>query len=386
MKNTAIKALPATLLLSLVMMACNQSHEPIEIATDELINTGTSNQVIITKEQFAATSMQVGGLTRQPFSEIVHATGMLDVPPGYKSSVSAYFGGYIKKINLLPGQTIRKGQLLFTLENPEYVQMQQDFLKAKNQLSYLKSDYERQKDLVKDNVTSEKTYLKSQSEYFSTQAEYEALKRKLALININPDKITPSNISASVSVFSPISGFITAVHGMQGMYLNPEEEVVTITNTDHLHIELSVFEKDLPKVKVEQPVTFYLQDYPQKVYDASTSLVNQAIDPEKRTTLVHCHLENEDEAHGLVPGMFVEADIYTKTDSVWSLPAYSVVSVEDKHYVLLKTAENDDKLTFLKKEVKIGTSNDHYVSILNANDFPPNSEFLLKGAFNLIKD
>ena len=139
-------------LVMLTLISCNSgkdSNEPIQLEDKE--NSGV---VTITPSQFSSSKMELGKLSKMEFHQTVKTNGMFDVPPENKASVSAYFGGYVKELNLLPGEQVKKGQLLFTLENPDYVQLQEDFLVAKAQLEYLKSDFERQKELVKDNVTS----------------------------------------------------------------------------------------------------------------------------------------------------------------------------------------------------------------------------------------
>src|SRR5690606_36905728 len=146
--------------------------------------------------------------------------GMIDVPPANRASISPYFGGYVKEIDLLTGQRVKKGQVLFTIENPEFVQMQQDFLEAKGELVYLSADYERQKSLSKDNVTSQKNFLKAQSDYTVTKVRFESLRKKLELMNINPNKLTIDNIRTKINVTSPIDGYVTKMDVTRGAYLN----------------------------------------------------------------------------------------------------------------------------------------------------------------------
>ena len=115
-------------------------------------NDAVSSEIVITQKQFDLGNMKMETFSEQSFDGVITVTGMIDVPVESKSIVSAYFGGYVKEIFLKQGQLVKKGQTLFILENPDYLQTQQDFLEAKSQLSYLKSDYERQKELSKDNV------------------------------------------------------------------------------------------------------------------------------------------------------------------------------------------------------------------------------------------
>lgn len=344
-----------------------------------------SKTVFLTQAQFDTGKMEFGTCSNQPFSGVIKTTGRLDVPPEYKSTVSAYFGGYVKQISLLEGQKVSQGQTLFTLENPEYIQTQQDFLEAKSVLNYLKLDYERQKELSRDNVSSQKTFSKAESDYKVTLVRYESLKRRLQLMNINPATVTETNLRSTIAVTAPFSGYVTSVLATKGMFLNPSDVAVTIMNADHMHVELAIFEQDLKKVAVGQNVTFTLQNDRTK-YDATVHLINKAINVEKRTINVHCHINNQKQLTPFTPGMYVEAEIYATKDSSLALPISAVITIENKSYVLVKKNKTGKGYELIKKEVKIGQTSETHVEILNSELNAPGTEILINGAFNLINE
>ena len=74
--------------------------------------------------------------------------------------------------------------------------------------------------------------------------------------------------------------------------------------------------------------------------------------------------------------MYIEAEIYTSTDSRLSLPSETIVNLEEKYFVLIK--KENQKLE--KREVTIGKTTNGFVEIINDKD----TQFLTKGAFNLI--
>lgn len=368
--------------LALALSGCNaetSSQEAIQLASNDEVEP-----IAMSAEQFSGADMAVGEFSEQTFSHIVKTTGMFDVPPEYKASVSAYYGGYVKTIGLLTGQLVKRGQLLFTMESPEYIQMQQDFLEAKGQLAYLKDDLDRQTSLRAENVTSQKVYLKAEADYNITLARYESLKKKLSLINLNSENITSENLRSIVSVFSPITGFVTSIHASRGMFLNPADIALTITSTEHLHLELKVFEKDYPLLKVGQAISFRLPGSSTQSYQGTVHLINHSIDSESRTANVHGHMTKEEEASLFAPGMYVEADIITKAGSVVSLPEDAVVSVGQEHFVLLKTNTPDGSYKFDQQVIQIGRSQNGYTEVLNPEDFPTGAEFLIKGAFAMV--
>ncbi|MEQ3663120.1 efflux RND transporter periplasmic adaptor subunit [Olleya sp.] len=375
--------LKSCLLVVIMALASCNSKEKTEVtnaeATTEIENTDV---VSITENQFKSGDMQLGKITMQPFNTVVKANGMFAVPPENQADVSAYFAGYVKNISLLPGDVVKKGQTLFTIENPEYVQAQQDFLEAKGRLNYLKSDYERQKELVADNVTSKKNFLKAESEYNVTLAQYQSMKKKLSLMNINPNTLTGDNIRSVISVPSPLSGYATTINATKGMYLNPSDVAITVTNTDDLHIELKIFEKDLPMVKVGQPINVRLQNDTDKVYRGKVHLVNKAINTQDRTVDIHGDLVNESEVKLFAPGMYIEGEILTTTIEYPALPVEAVANIDNDYFVLVK----ENGINFKRMLVKIGTTNNGYIQIVNASDFDADTEFLTKGAFNLITE
>ena len=372
-------------LLFLVMIAlasCNSKERSDVVNTDKAMGNGDRDIVTITEDQFASGEMELGKITIQEFNTIVKANGMFAVPPQNQADVSAYFAGYVKDISLLPGDAVKKGQALFTIENPEYVQAQQDFLEAKGRLNYLKSDYERQKELIADNVTSKKNFLKAESDYTITLVQYQSLKKKLSLMNINPNTLSGDNIRSVISVPSPLSGYATSINATRGMYLNPSDVAVTVTNTDDLHIELKIFEKDLPMVKVGQQINVRLQDDIDNVYEGKVHLVNKSINAQDRTVNIHGDLVNKEEAKLFAPGMYIEAEILTTSAEYPALPSEAVANIDNDFFVLVKEGSTN----FKRVLVKIGATNNGFTQILNASDFEPNTEFLTKGAFNLITE
>ncbi|GGD67568.1 hemolysin D [Maribacter cobaltidurans] len=366
----------------MALASCNSKEKSEVKNTDATEKAENTDIATITENQFKSGDMELGKITTQPFNTVVKANGMFAVPPENQADVSAYFAGYVKDINLLPGDAVKKGQTLFTIENPEYVQVQQNFLEAKGRLNYLKSDYDRQKELIADNVTSKKNFLKAESEYTVTLAQYQSLKKRLSLMNINPNTLSGDNIRSVISVLSPLSGYATTINATKGMYLNPSDVAITVTNTDDLHIELKIFEKDLPMIKMGQPINFRLQNNMDKVYQGKVHLVNKTINAEDRTVNIHGDLVNEDDAKLFAPGMYIEAEILTTSSEHPALPTEAVANIDNDFFVLVK--ENEQ--TFRRVLVKVGTTNNGFTQILNADDFKPDTQFLTKGAFNLITE
>ncbi|KXO01273.1 cation transporter [Aequorivita aquimaris] len=373
------------LLLSiLVLAACNNSKT--EEATLEMASEENNSGIIhLSKAQFENAKMEVGQLTEKPFAETVQTSGMIDVPPQSRAVISAFAGGYIKNTPLLVGNKVSKGQRLVTLENPEFITMQQNYLETAEQLSYLKSEFERQKIMFDEKITSQKSFLKAESEYKSNLARYNSLKKNLEMLNINPASVQAGNIVSAVNIYSPIDGNVTQVFVNTGTYVSPADKIMEIMNTDHIHLELKVFEKDLLQLKKKQEILFTVPEASKEVFKGEVHLVGTSIDPNNRTSLVHGHIDEKDEQN-FTAGMFVEAQIVTGTSDQWALPENAVVEMEGKHYVLKIENETADEFEILPVEVKIGATYNGFTVIGKSEKFKPETKFLTKGAFVLLQE
>src|SRR5690554_5046918 len=117
------------LLAALTLAACNNANK--EITTEEAHSEENTSEIIhLSKAQFQTARMEVGEFAEKPFAETVQTSGMIDVPPQSRAVISAFAGGYIKNTPLLVGDKVSKGQRLVTLENPEFITLQQRYLEA----------------------------------------------------------------------------------------------------------------------------------------------------------------------------------------------------------------------------------------------------------------
>ncbi|WP_347923722.1 efflux RND transporter periplasmic adaptor subunit [Pontimicrobium sp. SW4] len=367
-----------SILFLLVILSCGNNEKETEVSIE---SQNYPEEIIVSKSQFESENMELGELSLQEFNETVVTTGFIDVPPSSKASVTTFMPGYIKNAPLLVGNEVRKGQLLVTLENPEYVELQQNYLEVSNQLKYLKSEFERQSTLYKENITSQKNYLKAESSYKSNLAHYNGLKQNLKMLNINPLDVENGKVSSTINLYAPIKGSITKVNVSNGSYVSSSTEILEIVNTEHIHLELMVFEKDVLKIDKGQPINFKTPEASSEVFKADVHLVGTSIDPINRTIKVHGHIE-DDEQTSFVTGMFVEAQIITGSSNLNALPKTAVTEIEGTYYALIVSKKGEEEYIFEKIEVEVGKQTEDFIEVLNTKKFIE-KQFLTKGTFML---
>tara|TARA_R110002124_G_scaffold87407_1_gene224974 strand:+ start:5239 stop:6387 length:1149 start_codon:yes stop_codon:yes gene_type:complete len=371
----------AMIIVGLTILSCTDKeakNEKVEMQTE----TNEDSRIFVSKAQFERSKMSLGTIKEMSFPIIVQSTGMIDVPPENRAVINATMGGYIKTTPLLIGDKVRKGQALVTIENPEFVTLQQDYMQVNEQLTYLQSEYERQKTMLAENITSQKSFLQAESAFKTAKARYNGLRKQLQMLNIAPSSAEAGNFSSVVTIYSPIAGSITKVNVTRGTYVSPATAILEIVDNDHIHLELSVFEKDIMNLKKGQLIDFKIPESSIDTYKAEVHLIGTAIE-DNRTIKVHGHLENESEANFL-PGMFVEAIIVTESAFEKALPETAIVKLEDNHFVLKLTEENEEGYYFDQVAVKVGSTYDGNTSLTEYKDITKTDRILTTGAFNLI--
>jgi cobalt-zinc-cadmium efflux system membrane fusion protein len=340
-----------------VLLACNgNKNDKVEAATNQKVDTVVSQVVTLNAEQLKSANLSFGLAQAKAMHKILKVNGLIDVPPSNIVSISIPMGGYLKKTSLIPGMLVKKGNLLAVMEDPIYIELQQDYLTSKSKLTYLEADYIRQRDLNATKAVSDKIFQLAKSDFESQKYLVKSLSEKLKLLGIDPLLLNENNISRAINFNSPINGYITKVNVNIGKYVNPTDVLFEIIDPSDLLLRLIVFENDATNLKVGNKVSFYINNNINQKYLATVAVITPNIN-EERTTDVHCHLVNEN-VH-LYPGTFANAEIELNNAKVYALPEESVVKWQNKPFVFVKM----DASNFKMVPIEIGVSNNGFVEI-----------------------
>jgi len=331
MKNTVSKLALAILFISMVSCGESSSEEKTE-AKAEQHSEENENHIELTNEQLENTNIQIGKAEMRSLGNEISVNGMIDVPPQGNISINIAYGGFLKYTEMLPGTKVKKGQLLAVIENPIFIDIQQDYLETLAEGEYLKTDFERQEILYKEEVSSAKVFQQAKSAYNTNRARIDAMEAKLRLIGINLKSLKAGKISSVVNIYSPVNGKVREVFSNIGKYVGPEDIIMDITDPIDLHVELTVYESDITKVQTGQKIRFSLANKPELWKEAEVYLIGSGVRDDRSIT-VHGHLKEEYE--DLWPGMFVNARIETGTSKSFTLPEDAVVRYKSKNYIFI---------------------------------------------------
>ncbi len=363
--------------------ACNGGKKQnVETKETEVI---PENIVELREDQIKLANIEMGAIELRSMSGTLKVNGIVSVAPQNLATVSMPMGGFIKSTNLMPGNAVRKGQTLAIIENQEFIDIQQNYLEAKNRCELAKTEYDRQKELFKSDVSSQKNMQQVTSNYKSLKVQVKALEQKLSLIGINPFRLTEDNISRSVAVVSPISGYIKAVNVSIGKSVSASDVLFEIVNSDKLFLELTLFEKDADKVSNGEKIRFYTNNETEQheavVYQTGKSINND------KTYKVYANVVGR--CKNMLPGMYVNAHIQAKSNQVTSVPSASIVSFDDKDYIFVfeknKVESGKPFTEYRMIQVQKGVVDDGFTEIVLPEGFNfKEAKVVVKGAYNLL--
>ena len=360
--------------LTFTLFSCGNKKATETESTQPILE----NNVTITDAQFKSANIQLGKLEKRTISTTLKLNGKIDVPPQNMVSVSMPLGGFLKSTKLLPGMHVKKGEVIAVMEDQQYIQLQQDYLTIKSKLNFYENEFNRQKELNLSKASSDKVFQQSEMDFKTQKIALSALTEKLKLINIDPEKLSESNLSRSANVYSSIDGFVSKVNVNIGKYVNPSDVLFELINPSDIHLNLKVFEKDLNKLSIGQKLVAFNNNQPDAKHPCEIILISQELSAD-RSAEVHCHFEDYDKT--LLPGMYMNAEVEIKINNTESINEDAIVSHEGKDFIFISKGKNQFELI----EIKKGSAETNFTEVITLDGKDLSGyEVVTKGAYSLL--
>ncbi len=387
----------------LFLVSCgNKENKPQEeeqkVVKEEVELTIAS----LTAEQIKTVDVQYGTIEEKQLTATLKANGALRVPNNNKANATSLYGGVVKTINVQLGDFVKKGQVIATIVNPQFIQLQEEYLSTASKIIFSEQEVARQKELNAGNAGALKNYQNADAELKAMRTRRASLQQQIQMMGINPNNLSNSNLRSALSVTSPISGTISNVFAKIGSYVDVSSPVAEIVDNSQLHLDLNVFEKDLPMLKVGQIIHFRITNNSGQDYNAKVYSIGAAFENDSKSIPVHATVQGN--KAGLIDGMNITAIVSLNDITTDAVPNDAIVSADGKDYIFVvtnKQAEEEkpeegevekEKETkgkepevkstnFEKIEVVKGVSNMGYTAITLVKDIPVNAKIVTKGAF-----
>lgn len=357
----------------MALFSCQTESKTAEKATT--VDSSSVDEITLTDPQYRAIGIELGSAKNETVSTEVKANGRVDLPPENRATISSPIGGRIRYVKALPGQRVRRGELLATLESFDFIQLQQDYLQNNSQLVFQGKELERQRTLNTENVGARKNFEQAQANHDATKALVQALSAKMKLLGLSPAALEANGISPAARIVSPVNGYITVMNINLGKEIAPGEVLLEVIDKTHMHIELNVFEQDAPAIQKGQAVRVVPSTGPP--IQAYVHLVGRMLEGDARMLNIHAHVRDEKTEQSLLPGAYVTAYIQTSNHPAVTVPADALVRKGANGFVYIQEKDH----TFRRIPVEIGvTTESGNVSVTTPVNLV-GQQLVVKGAY-----
>lgn len=379
------------------LFACN-SNKPEPVKEVQRVETANSqpNIVLLTAEQMKTIEIQIGTIELKNLQTSIRANGMLSVPNQNKAFINSLNSGVLRTLLIQPGNFVRKGQTVATIANPDVAALQQELQTVNAQISLAEIEFNRQKELVAGNAAPLKNVQRIQTELTTLKVTRNSLQKQLTTMGISISRVNAGDIVTTLPVIAPISGTVSSVTAQIGSSVDISTPIAEIVNNSLLHLDLFVYEKDLPSLRPNQTIHFTLTNNPGKEYDAQIYSIGTAFANETKTIPVHAVVKGN--KTGLIEGMNITALISIGSNVLPAVPTEAIVNYQGQDYIFIvdeletrstETLKNDslnahtseNGFAFRRVPVVKGVSNVGYSEITLIENLPPKTRIIIKGAF-----
>ena len=335
----------------------------------------------LTRAQMETMDIRFGDFSQLKVNDFLTATGTLGLPPNAYAMVSARAAGFIRNArNYVEGDYVKKGAVIALLENPDFTDLQRQYLEGEAQLTFLRQELARQQTLTAANAGIEREVQRLTSEVAAGGAAQEALRQRLEYLGIRTEKLTPETITQQITLFAPRSGYITTIILHEGMYVEPSTQLMELIDEENLHLELAVFERDVARLKEGQRVTYRIPALGTRRYEAEVHVIGKEFDSENKTLRVHADLVGEQPT--FIRDLFAEARIWLDDRTSDALPEGAIVRDGEFSYVFAAREDAEgEELEFERLRVQPGTTDAGFTSVEMIDPLPPGMRVITENAY-----
>ena len=338
----------------------------------------------LTDQQMKTIGVELGMIEQKQLTASLKTNGVLKVPNQNKASINSIYSGVIRSILVQPGNTVSKGQVIATIANPEFIQVQSEYIGINSKIVLAEQEYNRQKELSAGNAGALKNLQAADAELKSLSSRRSSLQQQIQLMGINPSSLSNGKLISVLSVRSPISGVVSDVLVKMGAYVDLSTVVAEVVDNSQLHLDLYVYEKDLAKLKNSQTIHFTVTNNPGKEYDAQIFSLGSSFEGDSKAVTVHAKVQGD--KTGLIDGMNVSANISLDKATLPAIPSEAIVSYQGQDYIFIVDTIDTKSQTTIFKRIAIakGTSDVGFSEITLLKEIPAGARVVTKGAFFIL--
>ncbi|NTW70479.1 MAG: efflux RND transporter periplasmic adaptor subunit [Chlorobiaceae bacterium] len=316
---------------------------------------------------------------RQPFNEVITATGKVEANADRIAHVSPRISGQIVSVVASLGDRVTTGQTLVVLKSLEMAEATNRSRLSKTKLALAEANMTRIRTLVEKKIVARKELLQAETDYKIAQTELQNDRERLSLYGASNSNVHgSSNNKTSLPVPSPISGTITEKHAIVGELSDPSKSLFTVVDLSSIWVVVDIYEKDLAKVKRGESAAVTVDAWPDLKLTGRVTYLADVLDPATRTLKVRVEVANPDRK--LKPEMFARVELVPAASAAMTLavPEDAIQEIDGKKMIFVADVSGE---LFRAETVVTGRSSGGMVEIISG--ISEGQRYAIKGSFIL---
>jgi membrane fusion protein, heavy metal efflux system len=289
-------------------------------------------------------------------TEAIRATGTIEFDTDRLSRILPPVSGQVQNVSLNPGDSVRRGDVLFVLSSREVAAAIADHVASQKDLELAAKTFAMTQDLFEHEAASRIALQQAQNELAKSKAKVQQTEEILRVLGVEPDaEQDPARLHSRVPVRAPIGGTVIERTVTNGQFVGPENPpLLVIADLSNVWVQAEVFERDLGSINAGQKADVTAAAYPDDHFNAHVVRIGSVIDPQTRTAKVRFVVANPDGR--LKPGMYTSISLYLpQSASSLTVPAKAVFVENSRAYTYVQAGP----VEFVRREIEtVSTTSD----------------------------
>lgn len=316
----------------------------------------------------------------------VSTTGQVDYDRSRVAQVGSRLPGRVSKVEVTLGAPVKKGQILAWVDSIELGTAKSEHLKAKTRLKLAKDNYDRERQLAAEKVSSEREMLTARAGHEEALSDYNVSHEALRLLGLSESEIEESRYgdpkASLLGIRAPFDGKVVELDLTQGEVVDPERNLFTVADLSRVWIWIDLYERDVPRVHLKDDAIVRLDAFPERDFRGKISYIRDEVDPQSRTVRARVDVANTDGV--LKPKSFAKVLLSDphgaqggENSKALVIPDASVQRDGDEQVVFVEEKPRH----YERRDVQLGRSGGGYVEVLSG--VAAGEKVVVEGAFIL---
>lgn len=323
-----------TVVAALVLGGCKDKPEPAPVAKAD-------PNLIVPAAPLAA-RLSVAPVEDAEFRDVLRVSGRVEADESRLARIGASVTGRITDLEVIPGQDVKRGQRLATLNSVELSTVQLAFLRAYSQRLLAQRAAQRAEQLFEADVIGRAELQRRQSEFAQAEAEVSAARGQLMVLGMAEEAVAgltaDRSVNSQASVRASISGTVLERKVTQGQVVQPADTMFLVADLSSVWLVAEVPEQQATLIRRGESVEAEIASLPGDRLAGTLSFIAAIVNPETRTITVRMELDNADRR--FKPAMLATMFIKGRPERRLAVPGAAVVRDENRDYVFVETGQN----------------------------------------------